>query len=303
MTPRKRTARIGSFDALEDRVVLSLSAMAQNQAIVKDVTAFYANYVATVPTLVQAYATAAAGSTAQTTAATNLTNAITRDVNDLGTALLADLGPSAAQSIRLSITGSAAGGTTVSNSSGTGSLGSLMNALLSVNAADPVFLGESGGINLATDISMGAAFALTPGKPAFPQAPFGSFTQTYASNVAAPAAQLQTDQAAASTPPTTAQQALITDDVAVIDKVTVSDVNTLATNLVAAMPAKPDPSAAIRQTVSGSTATTGVTFTGAAGTTASYGSLLATLQAIETEPLLLTNTNVIAGLVSLFAYI
>ena len=105
MTPRKRTARIGSFDALEDRVVLSLSAMAQNEAIVKDVTAFYANYVATVPTLVQALTSTAAGSTAQTTAATNLTNAITTDVNNLGTQLLGDLGPASVQSIRTSITG------------------------------------------------------------------------------------------------------------------------------------------------------------------------------------------------------
>ena len=115
--------------------------------------------------------------------------------------------------------------------------------------------------------------------------------------------QLQTDQAAASTPPTTAQQTAITNDVAAIDAVTVSNVNTLATNLVAAMPAKPDPSTAIRQAVTGSTATSGVTFTGTAGSMASYGSLLATLQAIETEPLLLTNPNVVAGLVSLFAFI
>jgi hypothetical protein len=301
MTPRKRLARIGAFDALEDRVVLS--AMSQNQAIVKDVTSFYANYVSTVPTLVQAYTSAAAGSTDQTTAATNLTNAITSDVNALGTALLADLGPASAPSIRTSITGAVSGGTAVTNSSGAGSIGSLMNALLAVDAADPAFLGEAGGINLATDVSIGAAFALTPGKPSYPTSPFGTFTQTYFGAVAAPAAQLQTDQAAASAPPTTAQQTAITNDVAAVDAVTVSNVNTLATNLVAAMPAKPDPSAAIRQTVSGSTATTGVTYTGTAGSTAAYGSLLATLQAIETEPLLLTNANVVAGLVSLFAYI
>jgi hypothetical protein len=301
MTPRKRVARIGAFDALEDRVVLS--AMSQNQAIVADVTSFYANYVATVPPLVAAYTSATVGSTAQTTAATSLTTAITTDVNNLATALLKDLGSSAAQAIRLSITGSVAGGTDVTNTTGAASLGSLMNALLAVNSADPAFLGEAGGINMATDLSIGASFALSPGKPAFPQATLGTFSQTYATDVQTPAAQLQTDQAAASTPPTTAQQTAINNDIAAIDKVTVTDVNTLATNLLTTMPAKPDPSAAIRQAVSGSTATSGVTFTGAAGSMASYGSLLATLQAIEAEPTLLMNANVIAGLVSLFAYV
>jgi hypothetical protein len=304
MTPRKRIARIGAFDALEDRVVLSAAtAMAQNQAIVSDVTSFYSNYVATVPALVAAYTSATAGSTVQTTAATNLTAAITSDVNNLGTALLKDLGASAAQAIKLSITGSVAGGTDVTNTSGAGSIGSLMNALLAIDSADPAFLGEAAGINLATDVSIGAAFALSPGKPAFPTAPFGTFSQTYATAVQPEAAQLQTDQAAASTPPTTAQQTAITNDIAAIDKTTVSDVNTLATNLLTTMPAKPDPSAAIRQAVSGSTATSGVTFTGAAGSMASYGSLLETLQAIEAEPALLQNPNVIAGLVSLFAFI
>ncbi len=301
MTPRKKPATIGAFDALEDRVVLS--AMSQNEAIVKDVTAFYSNYVSTIPALVAAFTSAAAGSTAQTTAATNLTKAITTDVNNLGTQLLADLGPASAQSIRTSITGGIGPGATVVSSEGTASMGSLMNALLSVNTADPAFLATTGGIDLATNVSIGASFALTPGKPGFPTAPFGTFSQTYASNIAAPATQLQTDQAAASTPPTTDQQTAINNDVAAIDKVTVSDVNTLATNLVAAMPAKPDPSAAIRQAVSGSTATTGVTFTGAAGSSAAFGSLLSTLQAIETDPTLLLDPTVITGLVSLFAFI
>ena len=90
MKNRKRTVRIGTFDALEGRVVLN---GAQNQAIVKDVTSFYSDYVMNVPTLVQTYTAAkaqaassgaAADQTAAQTAATNLTNAITTDVNSLG---------------------------------------------------------------------------------------------------------------------------------------------------------------------------------------------------------------------------
>jgi hypothetical protein len=302
MTPRKRkkVARIGAFDALEDRVVLSA---AQNQLIVTDVTSFYSNYVSTVPGLVSAYTSAAAGSTAQAAAASALTNGLTTDVNNLATQLLKDLGNAAAPAIRLSVTGSSAGGTsTVTNTTGTAAGGSLLNVLLAVDAADPAFLGETGGIEMATDVTMGAAVALTQSVVSFPIGSFGTFSQTYFSNVQPLATTLATAQAAASTPPTTDQQTAINNAVSAIDTQTVSDVNTLATNLLTTMPATPSPSAKIRQLVSGSTATTGVTFTGSAGSTANFGSLLAALQAIETDPKLLSDVDTVTGIVSLFAF-
>lgn len=299
MKPKKRRVRVGAFDALEDRVVMSTGA-AQNQAIVTDVTSFYSNYVATIPTLASAV-TNAADATAKASATTALTTAITTDINNLATQLLKDLGNAAAPIIRLSITGGAGGGTDVSNTSGTASAGSLLNALLAVDSVEPGALGNSVGINLATDLTIAAATALTAGKPTFPTSNFGSFSQTYFGNVATGAAQLKTDQAAASTPPTSGQQATIDADVAAIDKTTVADVNTLATDLLTTMGT--GSTKAIQQVITGiSTTSTGVTFTSSSGT-ASYGSLLATLQSIETDPTLLTDANTIAGIVSLFAFI
>ena len=299
MTSKKRMPRIGAFDALEDRVVMSTGA-AQNQAIVADVSSFYSNYLATVPTLASAV-TGAADATTKASATTALTTAITTDVNNLATQLLKDLGNAAAPMIRLSITGGVGGGTDVSNTSGTASTGSLLNALLAVEAVEPGVLGNSVGINLATDLTIGAAVALTAGKPSFPASNFGTFSQTYFGDVAPQAAQLKTDKAAASTPPTTAQQATIDADVAAIDKTTVADVNTLATNLLTTMGT--GSTKAIQQVITGiPTTSSGVTFTSSSGT-ASFGSLLATLQSIETDPTLLTDANTIAGIVSLFAFI
>jgi hypothetical protein len=301
MTPRnrKRVARVGGFDALEDRVVLSA---AQNHLIVTDVTSFYSNYVATIPGLVAAFTSAAAGSTEQETAQTNLENAILADSNNLATQLLADLGTSAAPTIRLLISGALAGGTTVTNTTQQFIPGSLASTLLGVAGTAPAFLGETGGIDMATDLAGGAAVGLTQGVPLFPAATFIETQQSYFGDIQPLSTQLATDQAAASTPPTTDQQAAINTDVAAIDAKTVSDVNALATNLLATMPAKPAPSPAIRLLVSGSTATTGVTFTGAAGSTANFGSLLATLQSIETEPTLLSDVNEISSIFRLFSY-
>lgn len=302
---RKTTTRIkiGEFDALEDRVVLSAAtASAQNEAIVKDVTSFYSNLVSTTPALSQAYTSAAAGSTARTTAQTNLTNALTTDINNLATQLLTDLGAGAASAIRTSITGGVGGGTTVTNTTGTASAGSLLDALLAITSAEPGIMATSEGINLATDLSIAAATALTAGKPSFPASNFGSFTQTYFNAVSTPAAQLKTDQAAASDPPTTAQQTAITNDIAAIDTTTVSNVNTLATDLLTTMGT--GSTAAIQQVVTGVPSTqTGVTFTSSSSSSmATYGSLLATIQAIESDPTLLTDADVIAAITSLYAF-
>ena len=126
MKNRKRVVRIGAFDALEDRVVLSQAA---NLAIVKDVSSFYSNYLNIDPGAGQTYTTAAATAastgaasdlTAKTTAATNLTNAITTDINNLATQLLTDLGSGAASAIRTSISAGVGGGTTVTNTTGHG---------------------------------------------------------------------------------------------------------------------------------------------------------------------------------------
>ncbi len=299
MTPRKKVARIGRFDTLEDRVVLNA---AQNQLIVTDVTSFYSNYLSTVPTLVATYNAATPGSAAQTTAQTNLANAIVADANSLATQLLTDLGASAAPTIRLLISGALAGGTTVTNTTSQFIPGSLLSTLIGVAGTDPAFLGEPGGINLATDIAEAAAVGLTQGLVLFPAATVIETQQSYFGDIQPLSTQLATDQAAASTPPTTAQQTAINNDVAAIDAKTVSDVNALATNLLTTLPAKPNASPAIRLLVSGSTATTGVTFTGAAGTMANYGSLLATLQSIETEPKLLSDVNLISSIFRLFSY-
>lgn len=274
--------RIGTFDALEDRVVLSA---AQNRLIVADVSSFYSNYVSTVPGLVAAV-TGAADATAKAAAQTALTNAITTDVNNLGTQLQKDLGASSAGAIGLSVTGGTA---------------SLMNALLQVNSADPAFLAEAGGINLATDLSIASAFALTQGGPSFPSSSFGTASSQYFQAVQAPAAQLKADRAAASTPPTTAQQAAIDADVATIDAGTVAGTNALATVLLTT--AGTGTTAAIKQVVTGvPSSQTGVTFSSTSGT-ASFGSLLAALQAIETDPALLSDVDVIAGIYSLYALI
>lgn len=282
MKPRKRVARVGTFDALEDRVVLNA---AQNQLIVADVTSFYSNYVATVPGLVQAV-TGATDATTKATATTALTDAITTDVNNLGTKLQTDLGASSASAISLSITGGTA---------------SLMNALLQVANANPAFLGAEGGIKLATDLSIGASFALTQGKPSLKPTTFGTASGQYFGAVQSQAAQLKTDRAAASTPPTTAQQAAIDADIAAIDATTVASVNTLATNLLTTMGT--GLTKAIQQAVTGvPSSQTGVTFTSSSGT-ASFGSLLATLQAIETDPVLMGDSDVVAGIFSLFAFI
>ncbi len=299
MTTRKTAVRIGAFDALEDRVVLNA---AQNQLIVTDVTNFYSNYVATVPALSEAI-TGAADATTRATAVTAQTTAITTDVNNLGAQLLKDLGNASAQSIRLAITGSVAGGTDVSNTSGSASVGSLMNTLLAVNSAEPGVMGEIIGINLATNLSMASAVALTAGTPSFPTATFGTFSQQYFGDVAPLAATLKTAQAAASTPPTTDQQTAIDTAVAAIDRTTVSDVNTLATNLLTAT--TPAPTAAIQQLVTGvSTTSKTVPFTPTTSNpTTGYGSLLGTLQAIESDPTLLTDAGTITGIVSLFAFI
>jgi hypothetical protein len=308
MTTRNRAVRIGAFDALEDRVVLS---QAQNLAIVSDVTSFYSNYLSTIPALVQAYNTAAATAAttgpatdlaAKTTAATNLTNAIKTDVNNLATQLLQDLRGASAQAIRTSISGGVGAGTDVTNTTSVATVGSLMNALLAVDAADPSAIGTSVGIGLVTDLGIGAAVALTQGAPQFPQTNFGSFTQTYFGDVQAGATQLKTAQAAASTPPTTDQKAAIDTAVASIDKTTVADVNNLATNLLTTMGT--GSTKAIQQLVTGiPTTSTGVTFTGSAGSFASFGSLLGALQSIETDPILLSDPNTVAGIVGLFAFI
>ena len=186
--------------------------------------------------------------------------------------------------IRLSITGGSGGGTDVSNTSGAASAGSLLNALLAVDSVEPGVLGDTVGINLATNLTIGAAVALTSGRPSFPTSNFGTFSQTYFGDVAPEAAQLKTDQAAASTPPTTAQQATIDADVAAIDKTTVADVNTLATNLLTTMGT--GSTAAIQQIITGiPTTSIGVTFTSSGAGTASVRqpARRATLQSIETR--------------------
>jgi hypothetical protein len=284
MKPRKRAVRVGTFENLEDRVVLNA---AQNRLIVADVTSFYSNYVSTIPSLVAAV-TGAADSTAKATAQTALTNAITTDVNNLGTQLQKDLGASSTSAINLSITGGTA---------------SLMNALLQVASADPAFLAETGGINLATNLSIGAATALTQGRPSFPTSSFGTASSQFFQAIQTPAAQLEADQDAASTPPTTDQQAAINASIATIDAGTIANTNALATNLLTTL--GKGSTAAIQQVITGVPSTqAGVTFTSSgAGSTAAFGSLLAALQSIESDPALLTNVNVVAGIYSLYAFI
>ncbi len=296
---------------LEDRVVMSTGA-AQNQAVVTDVTSFYSNYVAAIPALASAV-TGAADATTKTTAETALTTtAITTDALNNHSAMQLAEGPRrnpVAPMIRAPpITGELRRRDgREQHPRGWASAGSLLNRLLAVDSVEPgVRPGRHHGRgstwppprlgdHRAARHRAKAVVTLTPKlRAALPR-------RTYFSDVAPEAAQLKTDQAAASTPPTTAQQATIDADVAAIDKTTVADVNTLATDLLTTMGT--GSTTAIQQIITGiPTTSTGVTFTSSSGT-ASFGSLLATLQSIETDPTLLTDADTIAGIVSLFAFI
>lgn len=303
-TTRKKVARIGEVESLESRVVMTSRA----QIVVNDITAFYANYSATVPTLVTNYERAAAavsqagtGATqaqlqARTTAANDLRGAITTDVNNLGTQLSKDLGSGSTGVIRRSVTG-ATSPTDVTFSPGTSAApGSLMNALLQVDSVSPAALGGAQGLSLAADLSIATSYSVTLNQFVFPLTPFGNFTASHYSNILPLARKLAADRQTATG---TAAEAQIAKDIAAINTQTNSDVNGLATTLVHQL--GPNSTQGVGSVITGVTSTNDITYNPT--NSPAYGSLLGTLQSLGTNTALLSDANVLIGIVNLFAFI
>ncbi len=301
-TTRKKVARIGTVETLESRVVMTSRA----QIVVNDVTAFFANYAATVPALVTNVETTAAivkqaGSNATAaqiaaarTASTTLTGTITTDVNNLGTNLLKDLGSSAAGSIRLSVTGATTPTTVVFSPTGSASPGSLMNALLQVDKNAPAALGGASGLNLAADLSIGTSYAVSIGHGVFPLTPFGNFTASHFSNILPLANKLANDRMTGGFGTT-----VIAQDIAAINTQTINDVNGLATTLVKQL--GPGSTAGVGSVITGVTTSSSVVFQ--PNQTPAFGSLLASLQALGSNTNALTSPDILIGIVNLYAFI
>ncbi len=304
MRRRKKAGVIGRFDALEDRIV-----MASRPALVNaDIQAFFANYAATVPALVQTWDTlhatavqtqAPSDIAAAKAANANIRNTITLDVNELAYSLWNSLGSSSFNTIRLSVTGVS---TPTYNifSTGTANDGSLLQSFLAVDTANPAALGGQSGLNYAADVSIAAAYAVSVGHPILPLAPFGNFSATFFTDVYPLATKLHADRVASSVPPTAEQQAVIDADIANIDAVTIRDTNALATTLSHQLGKAYNPSIAL--VITGTSTPNSVLYT-PGGATPAYGSLLATLLSLDGDGLALADPNVTTAIVTQFAFI
>ena len=301
MKTRKKVARIGAVEALEDRVVMSTS---RPQIVTTDVTNFFANYAATVPALVMTaentaaiaqQSGAAADQAAAAAAAATLRNTIINDVNGLGTQLSMHLGAGANNSIRFSVTGATSPSVTLAPGS-TAAPGSLMNALLQVEGSSVAGLAGTNGLNLAADLSIATSYAVSLGRGVFPTTPFGTFTATHFTSIVPLANQLATDRLTASGPAAEAQIAM---DIAAINTQTIKDVNGLGTTLVNQLGKASTPGVAM--TITGATPTSSVTFVPT--NTPVFGSLLNTLQSLGSDTTLLTSPDVLVGITTLFAFI
>jgi hypothetical protein len=306
MKTPKRVARVGSFENLEERVVMTSRATIVNT----DIQQFFSNYAATIPGLVSNFEqlekiAIMTGTTADKEAAaaanTKVHDTLVTDVNNLGTQLLKDLGNTTANanSIRLSVTGASSPGGVVFTPSGNANDGSLMNALLRIQGVDTPALAGTSGLNTAADLSIATSYAVALGHSVFPTAPFGTFSATWFANINPLAQQLKADKAAASTPPTADQTAQINKDIAAIRAETIKDVNTLGTSLVTTL--GKGATAGIGQVITGVTSSNSVTFNPT--NTAAFGSLMATALEFSSNPTLLLDPNINIAIVTLYAFI
>lgn len=305
MKTPKRAARVGSFENLESRVVMTSRAVIVNN----DIHQFFANYAATVPGLVTNFETAsrtaaqtgsAADKAAAAAAGAKIRDTLTTDVNGLGNNLLRDLGPSSANTIRLSVTGATAPtGVAFNPGGGNAGQGSLMNALLRIDGASPAALGGASGLNLAADLSIATSYAVSVGNRAFPLTPFGNFSVNYFNAVVPLANTLKADRTAASTPPTTAEQQQIAKDIAAIDAATVRQVNVLGNDLVNDLGR--GFTGAVGMVITGVNSSNSVDFVPT--NRAAFGSLMATLLEIDGNTALLLDPNIDVAIVTLYAFI
>ncbi|HEY2158157.1 MAG TPA: hypothetical protein VGH33_21185 [Isosphaeraceae bacterium] len=304
MRNRNRAARVGRFDVLEDRIVMSRASI-----VVNDVTAFYSNYAATVPAMVANWQVlkntadmtgTAADLQAAQASALGIRTAIVGDVNGLATQLFHDLGRAGFNSIRLSVTGVSAPTSAVTSDSNQPNPGSLLYSLLAIGSADLSALGGVSGVQLAANLSVTTSYAVSIGTPILPLTPFGNFTATWFSDVQPLAHQLDTDRAAGGTTPSMQQLAAIETDIQAIDAVTIRDTNVLATTLVAQL--GKGSTQGIGTIITGVNSTTSPLFT-PGGTAPAFGSLLATLLLLDTNTALLESPFVAIGIVTQTAFI
>jgi hypothetical protein len=306
MKTLKRAARVGSFENLENRVVMTSRAVIVNT----DVQQFFQNFEATVPALVSNWEQLAqtasmtmlpADKAAAAAANTQIHDTIITDVNNLGTKLLASLGNTTANanSIRLSVTGATGTGGVTFTPSGNANQGSLMDSLLRIQGASPAALGGTAGLNTAANLSIATSYAVSIGRPILPTAPFGNFSATWFNNITPLAEQLKADRAAASTPPTTAEQQTIAMDIVNIGRQTITDVNNLGNALVTQLGKSSIPG--IGSVITGVTQSNSVTFTPT--NTPAFGSMMATLLQFSGNPALLLDPNVNIAIVSQYAFI
>lgn len=303
MKTRKRVARIGAVEALEDRVVMSAS---RPQIVTTDVTNFFANYAATIPALVTTAQNSAALAAQSGTAADKATavadaaklrSTIVTDVNKLGTQLSKDLGSSSNNLIRQAVTGSTLPTDVTFSPTGSAAAGSLMNALLQVDSTSSAGLGGANGLNLAADLSIATSYTVSLGHFVFPTAPFGTFTATHFTNIVPLANQLANDRMIGGSG--TAGQATIAKDIAAINQQTIKDVNVLGTTLVNQL--GKSSTAGVGMVITGVSSSSDVTFNPTS--TPVSGSLLSTLQSLGTNTRLLTDPDVLIGITTLYAFI
>jgi hypothetical protein len=304
MRNTRKPALVARFDVLEDRVVMSRASIVN-----ADVTAFFGYYAATMPPLTAnsqtlnntAMMTHSPSDIAAANAAKQLVvNSVVGDVNGLARMLYRDLGNSGYNSIRLSVTGISSATPGVYFVSGTPNSGSLMASLLTLAEENTGALAGTQGLQLAADLSITTASAVSVGRPILPTSPFGNFTATYFTDVYPLALQLQMDKQSASTPPTMAQQTAINNDIAAIDAVTIRDTNALATTLVAQLGR--NSTAGIGTIITGVNSTTSPIFT-PGGAAPGYGSLLATLLTLDQRAGALLNPDVVINIVTQTAFI
>jgi hypothetical protein len=301
----KRAARVGRFDVLEDRVVMSRASIVN-----ADITAFFSNYASTIPAMVANFEALAATASksglatdlqAEQAAGSAIETAIVNDVNGLATQLLKDLGSSSFNSIRLSVTGVSTPTNDVTFHSNQPNAGSLLFSLLEVGQTNLAALGGVSGVQLAANLSITTSYAVSIGSPILPLTPFGNFTATWFTDVQPLAHQLDADRVAGGTTPNMQQLAVIESDIQAIDAVTIRDTNVLATTLVNQLGKSSTPG--IGAIITGVSSTTSPIFTPGTGTAPAFGSLLATLLLFDTDVASLQNPFVAVALVNQTAFI